>query len=115
MEANRRIQAFIEIVNGVPCAETVGDIDILATADARSDVMERFVRSLEVKDVLSHGETRSSVVLASGIQADLRVVPRESYGAALLPHRFEGAQHRGQAARPGARPEAQRVRRVPRR
>ncbi len=70
--------------------ETVGDIDILATADASSDIIERFVRYAEVKDVLSQGDTRSSVLLKSGIQVDLRVVPRESYGAAL--HYFTGSK-----------------------
>lgn len=70
--------------------ETVGDIDILATSGAAGDVMERFVRYGEVKEVLSHGDTRSSVVLNSGIQVDLRVVPQQSYGAAL--HYFTGSK-----------------------
>ncbi|MGB5080451.1 MAG: DNA polymerase/3'-5' exonuclease PolX [Burkholderiales bacterium] len=70
--------------------ETVGDIDILATAAASSDVMSRFVAYAEVKEILSHGDTRSSVLLGSGIQVDLRVVPRESYGAAL--HYFTGSK-----------------------
>jgi len=70
--------------------ETVGDIDILATADPSSDVMSRFVGYDEVHEVLSRGDTRSSVVLRSGIQVDLRVVPRESYGAAL--HYFTGSK-----------------------
>ena len=70
--------------------ETVGDIDILATAEASSDVMSRFVGYEEVQEVLSRGDTRSSVRLASGIQVDLRVVPRESYGAAL--HYFTGSK-----------------------
>jgi DNA polymerase (family 10) len=77
--------------------ETVGDIDILATADARSDIMERFVRYGEVKEVLSRGETRASVVLDSGIQVDLRVVPRESYGAAL--HYLTGSKAHNIAVR----------------
>lgn len=70
--------------------ETVGDIDILATAEASSDIMSRFVAYGEVKEILSHGETRASVLLESGIQVDLRVVPRESYGAAL--HYFTGSK-----------------------
>jgi DNA polymerase (family X) len=70
--------------------ETVGDIDILATADPSSDVMSRFLAYAEVKEVLSHGDTRSSALLGSGIQVDLRVVPRESYGAAL--HYFTGSK-----------------------
>ena len=96
--------------------ETVGDIDILATAAAGSPVTARFIAYPEVKDVLASGPTRSSVVLKSGLQVDLRVVPPESYGAAL--HYFtgaRGAQHRGAAHRAGGGAQAQRIRRVPRR
>ena len=70
--------------------ETVGDVDILATADQSGEVMRRFVRYAEVKEVISQGPTRASVLLASGLQADLRVVPEESYGAAL--HYFTGSK-----------------------
>jgi DNA polymerase (family 10) len=77
--------------------ETVGDIDILATAEAASDVMSRFVGYAEVKEILSQGETRASVLLESGIQVDLRVVPRESYGAAL--HYFTGSKAHNIAVR----------------
>jgi DNA polymerase (family 10) len=63
--------------------ETVGDLDILATAAAPAQVMQRFCAYPEVEQVLSSGETRASVVLHSGIQVDLRVVAEASYGAAL--------------------------------
>ena len=45
--------------------------------------MGRFVKYDEVKDVLAHGETRAAVRLKCGLQVDLRVVPAESFGAAL--------------------------------
>ena len=77
--------------------ETVGDIDILVTAEASSDVMSRFVAYPEVKEVLSEGPTRSSIVLKSGVQADLRVVPVESYGSAL--HYFTGSKAHNIAVR----------------
>jgi DNA polymerase (family X) len=77
--------------------ETVGDIDILATAGTATNLMDRFLRYGEVKEVLSHGDTRSSVLLACGIQADLRVVPRASYGAAL--HYFTGSKAHNIAVR----------------
>lgn len=64
--------------------ETIGDLDILVTAPAGHTVMDRFVAYQEVRDVLAHGATKSSVRLQSGLQVDLRVVPQESYGAALL-------------------------------
>jgi len=70
--------------------ETVGDLDILVAAAAGSAVMERFAAYDEVKSVLARGETRSSVLLTSGIQVDLRLVPPESYGAAL--HYFTGSK-----------------------
>ncbi len=63
--------------------ETVGDIDLLGVAADPAPIMDRFVRFERVENVLAHGETKSSVVLASGIQVDLRLVPRASYGTAL--------------------------------
>jgi DNA polymerase (family 10) len=70
--------------------ETVGDLDILVTAQPPGKVMERFVGYDEVREVLSHGDTRGSVVLKSGLQVDLRLVAPESFGAAL--HYFTGSK-----------------------
>ena len=70
--------------------ETVGDLDILARAQPSNSVMERFVQYEEVREVLSHGDTRGSVVLKSGLQVDIRVVAPESFGAAL--HYFTGSK-----------------------
>lgn len=64
--------------------ETVGDIDILITCDSPAEVMERFISYDEVERVLARGDTRSAVLLRSGVQVDVRVVPEESFGAALL-------------------------------
>lgn len=64
--------------------ETVGDIDILATSENPSEGMEHFVSFEETSDILSMGTTRSSVKLRSGLQVDLRIVKKQSYGAALL-------------------------------
>ena len=77
--------------------ETVGDLDLLVAADDAAAVTERFVAYPEVKEVLASGETRSSVVLASGIQVDLRVVGEESFGAAL--HYFTGSKAHNIAVR----------------
>nr|MBI3612091.1 DNA polymerase/3'-5' exonuclease PolX [Nitrospirota bacterium] len=63
--------------------ETIGDLDILATARADSPVMDRFVSYDEVEEVLAHGGTRATVRLACKLHVDLRVVSEESYGAAL--------------------------------
>lgn len=70
--------------------ETVGDIDILITATPNSPVMTRFCSYDEIAEVLSHGPTRSSVVLKCKLQVDARVVSPESYGAAL--HYFTGSK-----------------------
>ncbi len=70
--------------------ETVGDLDILVAARADTDVMQEFISYDEVDEVVARGETRATVVLRSGLQVDLRVVPEESYGAAL--HYFTGSK-----------------------
>jgi DNA polymerase (family 10) len=62
--------------------ETCGDLDILA-AGAPPDLMAAFTSYRLVERVLARGETKSSVLLWGGFQADLRAVPRESLGAAL--------------------------------
>ena len=77
--------------------ETVGDLDILVAAAEGSPVMPRFVSYDEVKSVLAQGDTRSSVLLKSGLQVDLRLVPPESYGAAL--HYFTGSKAHNIAVR----------------
>ena len=62
--------------------ETCGDIDILA-AGAPASIMEAFTSYKLVERILARGSTKSSVLIWGGFQADLRVVPRESLGAAL--------------------------------
>ena len=71
-------------------AETVGDVDILVAAEKSRDVMDRFVRYDDVSQILAEGDTKSSVLLRGGLQVDLRVVPLESWGAAL--HYFTGSK-----------------------
>ena len=62
--------------------ETCGDLDILA-AGAPQSLMEAFTSYQLVERVLAHGDTKSSVLLWGGFQADLRLVPSESLGAAM--------------------------------
>ena len=62
--------------------DTCGDLDILAAGDAPG-VVNAFTRYQLVERVFVHGQTKSSVLLWGGIQADLRVVPEASAGAAL--------------------------------
>jgi DNA polymerase (family 10) len=67
-------------------AETIGDVDLLVAADERHapGIMGAFVALPRVSRVLAHGETKSSIVTDRGLQVDLRVVPREVWGAALI-------------------------------
>ncbi|MDA8164251.1 MAG: DNA polymerase/3'-5' exonuclease PolX [Desulfobacteraceae bacterium] len=78
-------------------AETVGDLDILATCEAPEAVMDRFTKYGGVSRVLARGETRSTVIVSPGVQVDLRVVPAESFGAAL--HYFTGSKAHNIAVR----------------
>ncbi|MBE0481037.1 MAG: DNA polymerase/3'-5' exonuclease PolX [Dehalococcoidia bacterium] len=64
--------------------ETVGDLDILVACENPSEVMDRFVSYGGAIQVLERGATRSSIMLRSGFHVDVRVVPDESFGAALL-------------------------------
>ena len=67
--------------------ETVGDIDILALIEKKSDAeaaMDYFTSMPRVEHVYSKGPTRSSIRLKEGIDVDLRVLPRESYGAGII-------------------------------
>ena len=64
--------------------ETVGDLDVLVLSADGPTVMDHFTDYEDVGEVRSQGETRSTVELTSGVQVDLRVVPPESYGAALM-------------------------------
>jgi DNA polymerase (family 10) len=63
--------------------ETCGDLDILATSDNSAAAMDRLAANPLVEKVLARGDTKQRVRLRSGIELDLRVVPPESYGAAM--------------------------------
>jgi DNA polymerase (family 10) len=77
--------------------ETIGDMDFLVVASRGDAVMERFTMMPEVTEVHGRGSTKGSVRLAIGIDADLRVVPAESFGAAL--QYFTGSKDHGVACR----------------
>jgi len=79
------------------CKETIGDGDILVSCKPDAKVMERFIKYEDVKKVVSQGETRSTVILRSGFQVDLRVVGKENFGAAL--QYFTGSKEHNIAVR----------------
>ena len=109
-EAERQVLPFVDYLRKAPGIEiievagsfrrrcdTVGDADILVAAANGRPIADRFVAYPEVGRVLAQGTTRSSVLLQSGLQVDLRVVPRVSYGAAL--HYFTGSKAHNIAVR----------------
>jgi len=63
--------------------DTVGDIDILATATNPEEVISGFVRMPMVEEVLAKGPTKASVIVQETIQVDLRIVEHRSYGTVL--------------------------------
>jgi DNA polymerase (family 10) len=89
----RSMQARLEKVPGVEKVtvagsarrrkETIGDVDLLVVAKSSKEVMDVFISMPEVLAISANGPTKSSIKVRPGINVDLRVVPKESYGAAL--------------------------------
>ncbi len=77
--------------------ETIGDMDFLVVSSQPARAVEAFLHLPEVSQVHARGPTKSSVRLRIGIDADLRVVPEESFGAAL--QYFTGSKDHGLACR----------------
>ncbi len=77
--------------------DLVGDVDILVISSQPQKVMDIFVNSDGVKEVLAEGNTKSSILLKCGLQVDLRVVENESFGAAL--YYFTGSKEHNVAVR----------------
>jgi DNA polymerase (family X) len=63
--------------------ETIGDVDLLVAADNAAPIMEYFVNMPRVETVSGSGPTKSSAILYSGLQVDLRVLPSERWGTLL--------------------------------
>lgn len=63
--------------------ETVGDIDLMGTADDREKVLDTFVSLPQVKEVLAKGGTKASVLVPGDLQIDLRLVDHDSFGSLL--------------------------------
>ena len=97
IEAERFVEPLVGYLRAIPEVErlevagsyrrrreTIGDVDLLAIATVPGPVMEGFLHYPQVSKVLMSGDTRATVTLGSGLQIDLRVVPPECYGAALV-------------------------------
>ena len=87
--------------------ETVGDLDVLTTSKDPAKLINYFVAYPAVKEIVSHGDTRSTVILKNDLQVDLRCVKEESYGAAL--HYFTGSKSHNIAIRVMAKEQGMKV------
>jgi len=88
-EISDRLQELPGLKNLAPAGslrrfrETVGDIDLMGTADDAREIMQTFTRLPMVKEVLVSGTTKTSVVVSGGLQVDLRIVEHDSFGSTL--------------------------------
>jgi DNA polymerase (family 10) len=64
--------------------ETIGDVDLLVASADATPIMEAFATHPTVSRVLARGDTKSSVLTELRLQVDLRVVPKEAWGAAMI-------------------------------
>jgi DNA polymerase (family 10) len=65
-------------------AETIGDVDLLVASEDPEAVMEAFTGVGVVERVLAKGDKKSSLITRKGLQVDLRIVPLEAWGAAMI-------------------------------
>jgi DNA polymerase (family 10) len=110
-EAAEELVAYLMKVKGVeevtPAGslrrgrETIGDLDLLVTGGEPARVAEHFVRFPGVAQVLAQGEDKASVKLQNDLQVDVRMLPRESYGAAM--QYFTGSKEHNVALRERAK------------
>src|SRR5215468_6607796 len=107
LDLARRLETRLPGVRGVLRAadagairrrkEMVVEFEVLVEEEGPATMMESFVALPEVAHVYGHGPTKTMVRLQSGMDADLRVVPEESWGAAL--NYFTGSKHHNVALR----------------
>ncbi len=64
--------------------ETIGDLDLLLTSSHTEEVSEHVLAYPEVAEKIAHGENKVSVKLTNGMQVDVRILEKKSYGAALM-------------------------------
>ncbi|MGH2679087.1 MAG: DNA polymerase/3'-5' exonuclease PolX [Actinomycetota bacterium] len=90
-------ETFLDVLSPLPQAkrvayagslrrrrETIGDVDLLVAGSNAPPVMEAFVTHPSVARIIARGETKSSILTDLGVQVDLRVIPEEAWGAAMI-------------------------------
>jgi DNA polymerase (family 10) len=103
LEIEQRLRKLPEVTEVVVAGstrrrkETIGDADLLAISKKPEKVMEFFVSMPEVMHIQGQGKTKSMVKLRNGMDVDLRVVEKESFGAAL--NYFTGSKDHNVALR----------------
>ncbi len=89
LELENKIKAVKEVERVEICGsarrrkETIGDLDILAISSNPNKVIDAFTKLNLVKRVISKGSTKSTVIINSNMQVDLRVLDKKSFGAAM--------------------------------
>jgi len=81
--------------------ETVGDIDLMGTADNPEEAIDGFVALPLIRQVLAQGSTKATVIVSGGLQVDLRMVEHDSFGSLL--QYFTGNKQHNIALREKAR------------
>jgi DNA polymerase (family X) len=100
LSENNRIKQVVVVGSFRRMNETIGDIDYLVSAKSENDednIIDFFVNMPEVKEVSGRGLSKAFVKLNNGMDADLLVVPEESFGAAM--QYFTGSKEHGIATR----------------
>jgi DNA polymerase (family 10) len=87
--------------------ETVGDLDVLATSSDSDAVMDHLAAWPLLDSIIARGDTKMSLRMGQAFQVDLRVVPAESFGAAL--QYFTGSKDHNVAIRGLARQQGLKV------
>jgi DNA polymerase (family X) len=81
--------------------ETLGDIDLMGTADKPKEVIDAFVTLPHVKQILAQGPTKATVIVSGGLQVDLRIVEHDAFGSLL--QYFTGSKQHNISLRERAR------------
>jgi len=100
LSGNTGVKQAIAVGSFRRMKETIGDIDYLVSVISEKDgnnIIDYFVNMPEVKEIIGRGSSKAFVKLNNGIDADLLVVPEESFGAAM--QYFTGSKEHGVAMR----------------